>query len=107
MVPTVAGNILYSGPIDLAQYYIKDHNITKTTSGSITVRFSLGRRILSVFMTVYVPTLLLNIIALNTNYFKVFTTIDERNNCPGLFLRSRSDGEPDCSPRALYYVRRK
>ena len=39
--------------------------------GSVTVTFSLGRRLLSTFMTVYVPTLLLNIIALTTNYFKV------------------------------------
>ena len=66
------GNIVYSGPIDLAQYYVKEQTINKTVAdGSVTVSFSLGRRLLSTLMTVYVPTLLLNIIALTTNYFKV------------------------------------
>ena len=53
---------------------MKEQAINKTVADdSITVTFSLGRRLLSTFMTVYVPTLLLNIIALTTNYFKVPT----------------------------------
>ena len=35
----------------------------------------MGRRILSNLLTVYVPTILLNIIALSTNYFKVSLTL--------------------------------
>ena len=38
------------------------------------MKVTLGRRILSNLLTVYVPTLLLNIIALSTNYFKVSLT---------------------------------
>ena len=54
----------------------------------------MGRRILSNLLTVYVPTLLLNIIALSTNYFKVSCiNIHYYKSTPffglaGLFLRS-------------------
>ena len=83
-----AGSLLYLGPIDLAHYYVmvsvleyvaailkpslQDHNIDKAGRDKmISVRFSFGRRLLSPCLTIYVPTLLLNIIALTTNYFKV------------------------------------
>ena len=58
------------------------------------MKVTLGRRILSNLLTVYVPTLLLNIIALSTNYFKVSCiNIHYTKNAPffglaGLFLRS-------------------
>jgi hypothetical protein len=39
----------------------------------VTIKFGLGRRLLSTFMTIYVPTIMLNRIALSTNYFKVST----------------------------------
>ena len=48
----------------------QDRSINKTEN-FVSVRVTLGRRLLSTFMTIYVPTLLLNIIALTTNYFKV------------------------------------
>jgi hypothetical protein len=70
-VELLPGIIHYEGPIDLAQYYIKEKNIGKVES-KVAVKFTLGRRLLSTFLTTYVPTLLLNIIALSTNYFKVF-----------------------------------
>ena len=69
-VDLVPGYIEYKGPIDLAQYYIRSKDI-KREEMTVAIRFSLGRRLLSTFLTTYVPTLLLNIIALSTNYFKV------------------------------------
>ena len=72
-VDLIPGTIKYNGPIDLAQYYIRSKSIGSVDS-MVAIKFSLGRRLLSTFLTTYVPTLLLNIIALSTNYFKVFIT---------------------------------
>ena len=69
-VELVPGQIEYEGPIDLSQYYIREKGIEKRKS-QIEVKFTLGRRLLSSILTIYVPTLLLNIIGLATNYFKV------------------------------------
>lgn len=69
-VDLVPGEIEYNGPIDLAQYYIRNKDIVGVDN-MVAIKFSLGRRLLSTFLTTYVPTLLLNIIALSTNYFKV------------------------------------
>ena len=69
-VELLPGDIIYDGPIDLSQYFIRNKDISKD-GDIVAVRFSLGRRLLSTFLTTYVPTLLLNIIALSTNYFKV------------------------------------
>ena len=68
------GYIEYRGAVDLAQYYLRENRIT-TDGTTVAVTFSLGRRLLSTFLTTYVPTLLLNIIALSTNYFKVMLYI--------------------------------
>ena len=59
----------YAGPVDLALYYIKRKSI-KNEGSMVRVEITLGRRILSTVLTVYVPTFLLNVIALATNYFK-------------------------------------
>ena len=64
----------YLGPMDLTQYYIKQTNMTKVDYGeyaAVVVFVVLGRRFLSNFLTVYLPTLLLNVIGHITVYFKV------------------------------------
>ena len=67
------GTIEYNGPIDLAQYYIRSKSIGSVDMDNmVAIEFSFGRRLLSTFLSTYVPTLLLNIIALSTNYFKVY-----------------------------------
>ena len=76
--------VTYQGAVDLAQYYVKNTTMSaeeelvvvkvtlrKTFIDLKKLKVTLGRRILSNLLTVYVPTLLLNIIALSTNYFKV------------------------------------
>ena len=73
-VDLLPGSIEYGGPIDLAQYYIRSYDIGRLDN-VVAIQFSLGRRILSTFLTTYVPTLLLNIIALSTNYFKVLIPV--------------------------------
>ena len=37
---------------------------------TVIVEIVLGRRLLGTFMTIYMPTILLNIISFNTNYLK-------------------------------------
>ena len=63
------------GPEELTQYYVKNYSISETilenTKGlSISVTF--GRRLLGTVLTVYLPTVLLNIIDHATNFFKPF-----------------------------------
>ena len=58
----------------MCDFPLQDRSIVKA-DGKISVEFSLGRRLLSPCMTIYVPTLLLNIIALATNYFKVIVFV--------------------------------
>ena len=66
-------DVVYLGEVDLAQYYVKNTTMD-ADDDFVVVKVTLGRRILSSLLTVYVPTLLLNIIALSTNYFKVLLT---------------------------------
>ena len=56
--------------VDLSQYYIMGTDIGESGK-TVSITVALGRRLLSTILTTYVPTLLLNIISLSTNYFKV------------------------------------
>ena len=59
--------------MELTQYYVKSTNMTKTEFEEYTailVFIVLGRRFLSNFLTIYLPTILLNIIGHTTVYFK-------------------------------------
>ena len=69
-VDLLSDKIGYDGPVDLSLYYIKRKSI-KNEETTVRGEITLGRRLLSTVLTVYVPTFLLNVIALATNYFKV------------------------------------
>ena len=59
------GNLLYTGDRYLSQYYVLDYSIVKTeikNRAGVKVTVSLGRKLLGNILTVYVPTILLNII---------------------------------------------
>ena len=43
-----------------------------TNNQTVEVEVVLGRRLIGTFMTIYMPTILLNIIGHSTNYFKPF-----------------------------------
>ena len=73
-VDLLSGKIGYEGPEDLALYYIKRKSI-KNEGTAVRAEITLGRRLLSTVLTVYVPTFLLNVIALATNYFKVSSKV--------------------------------
>ena len=68
-------NLLYEGPEELVQYFIRSrHMVLVKIKGSEGVRvyIVLGRRLLSNILTVYLPTILLNLTGHVTVYFKPF-----------------------------------
>ena len=71
-VELVPAELDYLGPKDLTQYFIRQSVIKRTATGYIHVEVVLGRRLLGTILTVYIPSLLLVIIAYMTNYFKAF-----------------------------------
>ena len=59
----------------MSQYYVMDYTIAikdiKSKVG-VSVTVTLGRKLLGNILTVYVPTIFLNLIGHSTNYFKSF-----------------------------------
>ena len=71
----VPGHLHFSGPKELTQYYVKTFQIRKSkiqNKVAIVVSITLGRRLLGTFLTVFFPTILLNLIGYATNFFKEF-----------------------------------
>ena len=69
------GGVQFSGPKELTQYFVKDFIIKKKKIGgknAVIISITLGRRLLGTFLTVYFPTILLNVIGFATNLFKRF-----------------------------------
>ena len=68
--------MVYLGPVDLTVYFIKKMEMASVTVDDDTlgvrVSITLGRRLLGVFLTTYLPTFLLLIIVHATHYFKPF-----------------------------------
>ena len=65
----------YLGPRELTQYFVKRSSIEtfkRLGKNGVRVSLTLGRRLLGVFLTIYFPTVLLNLIGHCTNYFKAF-----------------------------------
>ena len=74
-IDLLPGKLVYSGESDLSQYYVMGFDIFQSkikSKNGVRVSLTLGRRLLGNILTVYVPTLLLNIIGHSTNYFKSF-----------------------------------
>ena len=74
-VDLIPGTREYLGPKELTQYFVKRTGIElyrKMGKKGVRVSITLGRRLLGVFLTVYFPTILLNLIGHSTNYFKAF-----------------------------------
>ena len=68
-------DIIFTGAKDLTQYYVKRFIMKEgkiNEKGSVVVSITLGRRLLGTFLTVYFPTILLNVIGHATNFFKKF-----------------------------------
>ena len=69
------GGVIFTGPQELTQYFVKDYQIKSgkiQEKHSIIVSVTLGRRLLGTFLTIFFPTILLNLIGHATNFFKEF-----------------------------------
>ena len=69
------GDLEFSGPKELTQYFVKNFEIKKgeiKTKAGVVVSITLGRRLLGTFLTIFFPTILLNVIGYSTNHFKAF-----------------------------------
>ena len=66
----------YEGPVELTQYFVRNTQIfpefLKDKQQAIVYEATLGRRLLGNLLTIFLPTILLNIIGHSTNYFKPF-----------------------------------
>ena len=64
------------GPTELTQYFIRQTTMNKIYisdgKGAIEFKVVLGRRLLGTFLTIFLPTILLNVIGHATNFFKAF-----------------------------------
>ena len=68
------GSFNYLGPKDLTIYFIKHATIHRGLRNNKIIVYgevTFGRRLLSTVLTVYLPTMLLNVIGFSTNFFKV------------------------------------
>ena len=71
----IPGKLDFSGPKELTQYYIKSFVIKKKLvqgKEAVVVSITMGRRLLGTFLTIFFPTILLNVIGYSTNFFKEF-----------------------------------
>ena len=66
----------YLGPVELTQYFVRGTDMFSELLGedqqqAIVMEVTLGRRLLGTLLTIFLPTVLLNVIGHATNYFKV------------------------------------
>ena len=74
-VNLLPGSINYTGRADFSQYFVmgvKIYSASIADKDGVKVSIQLGRKLLGTILTVYVPTVLLNIIGHATNYYKDF-----------------------------------
>ncbi len=72
----IVDKLTYLGPIDLTQYFVKQYAMKEhhvpPGGPAVKVDIIFGRRILSTFLTTYLPTIILCVVSFSTNYFKPF-----------------------------------
>ena len=76
LVTLVDDLIRYTGPKELTQYFVKNVGMEIRDfcqmSAVLVVSITLGRRLLGTILTIFLPTVLLNLIGHATNFFKAF-----------------------------------
>ncbi len=75
-VKLMADSASYLGPVNLPQYKVLKTSIKEVTVSSgehgVEVHIIFGRRVLSTFLSSYLPTFLICLMSFATNYFKPF-----------------------------------
>ena len=66
----------YLGPVELTQYFVRNTevatHILQNSQQAVTCKITLGRRLLGTILTVFFPTVIMNIVGHIANYFKPF-----------------------------------
>ena len=73
------GELNYTGPIDLPQYYVEKYTIEDRYKSSdmsddqlgVRVEIVLGRRLINQLLTTFLPTTCICMVAFATNFFRV------------------------------------
>ena len=73
------GELNYTGPIDLPQYYVEKYTIMDRYKSSdmgddqfgVRVEIVLGRRLINQLLTTFLPTTCICMVAFATNFFRV------------------------------------
>ena len=65
----VAGNFSYIGPKDLRDYTIRRTSMSSVNDGRLEVELIIDRKLISLVLTTFVPTIILNTIGHMSNYF--------------------------------------
>ena len=64
------------GPVELTQYFIRNTemniNLIGNNQQAVIFKVTLGRRLLGTILTVFLPTILMNVVGHASNYFKPF-----------------------------------
>ena len=64
------------GPVELTQYFIRNTemniNLIGNKQQAVVFKVTLGRRLLGTVLTVFLPTILMNVVGHGANYFKAF-----------------------------------
>ena len=76
LITITANGHAYLGPVELTQYFVRGTDMFTKLLGedqqqAIVMEVTLGRRLLGTLLTIFLPTVLLNVIGHATNYFKV------------------------------------
>ena len=59
--------------VEVNQYIVDSYTIVEEDENSgLKIEITLGRRLLTIILTTFVPTVLLNMISYSTNHFKAF-----------------------------------
>ena len=69
------GILAFSGKRELTQYFVKEFTIQEEkilSKKAVVISVTFGRRLLGIFLTIFFPTILLNVIGYATNFFKEF-----------------------------------
>ena len=71
----LSAGVNFTGPTELTQYFVQNYKTGKKSiksKSAVVISMTLGRRLLGTFLTIFFPTILLNLIGYSTYYFKAF-----------------------------------
>ena len=62
-------NFSYTGPKDLRDYTIRKTSMSSVNDGRLQVEMTIDRKLISLILTTFLPTIILNTIGHMSNYF--------------------------------------